>query len=391
MPRSRRNALWEYGAQWIANDPASPMLYRFWTEPGTGRTSRASLGTKDLEIAKRKLVEIVMKAAPKTSDTPLAAVLLKYFEERTDKRSSSKVARGHGRKALAFFGQAVRVRGLTEAKQRAFVDNCLQRGHKLSYVARIMATVSAAMIHSKLKEPEIIATEAKMIDKWGYSAVEPEKAYIPTDKECAELLLSRRMPEKLLRWCIIQSFNGGRPQTAIDLAPAQFNKDAGIVDLLPPGRAQIKKKYRPKVKAARTFRLLLRLWESKGLGAYGGKYCGYSTLEGAKSAIARLAKDTGIPVSTYSLRHKVTSILRKARTAEDQVSSVLGHKRPNLRTTAGYGDHDPNYQKEAADAMEAWFWRMVKMARNLEAERARNSQNTPDHAPTSRETYCLKR
>ena len=126
-----------------------------------------------------------MNDRPKTVDALLPEVLLKYFEERTDKLPSGKVARGHGRKVLAFLGNAVRVKVLTEAKQKEFVEHCLAQGHKLAYAARIMSTVSAALLHSKLVKPEIIASEAKMIDKWQLASVEPDKGYIPTDKECA--------------------------------------------------------------------------------------------------------------------------------------------------------------------------------------------------------------
>jgi integrase len=379
MPQPRKRPLFEFGGQWIANDPDSRMLYRFWTSPGTGRTSRASLGCTDLEAAKLKLAEIVIKGAPKTVDAPLSVVLETYFTGRTDKLPSGKVARGHGRKILEFVGKTARVKILTEAKQKEFVARCEDQGHKLAYAARIMATLSAALLHSKLKEPEIIATEAKMIDKWQFASAEPKKAYIPTDAECAELLLADRVTESLLRWAIIQGFTGGRPQTAVDLAPTQFRRDSGVVDLKVPGQPQIKKKFRPKVKAGRTFRLLLRAWERRGLDAFGGRYCGYSSMEGVTSALDRIATDTGIPVSSYSIRHKVTSILRAAAVPEDQVSEVLGHKRPSLRTTAGYGEFHPNYQKEAAAALEDWFWRIVRLTRKLEADKAANSRDTPDN------------
>lgn len=377
MPQPRKHALFELGGQWIAfNDPRSKVLYRFWTEPGTGRTRRASLGTADLEAAKVKLGAIVSVGAPKTVEARLSAVFLKYYEDRTDKLPSGKVARGHGKKVLAFLGDGARVKVLTEEKQKQFVEHCLEQGHKLSYVARVLATVSAAMLHSKLRDPEIIATEAKLVEKWSFVSEDPEKAYIPTDEECAQLLTSDRMCLPLLRWSIIQGFTAGRPQTGVDLGPSQFDKEAGVVALKVPGRPQVKRKYRATVKAARTFRHLLRSWERQGLDAFGGRYCGYSSMEGVKSAMDRLAADTGIPVSPYSLRHKVTSVLRKAKVPEDQISAMLGHQRVNLRTTAGYGEFDPDYQKEAAAALEAWVWRIIGLARKREADRL-NSQATP--------------
>jgi hypothetical protein len=225
MPRPRARPLFEIGDQWIAHDPGSPFLHRFWTEPGTGRTRRSSLGTTDLNEAKLALAEIVVKGAPKTVDAPLAAVLLKYFEEHADRLVSAKIARGHGRKALAFLGQTARVKALTEAKQKEFVERCLNQGHKLSYAARIMVTIAAALAHSKLAEPEIIYTEAEMIKKWKLTRVAPTKAYNPTDEECARVLLAEKMTEPLLRYLIIQCLTGGRPQTAVDLSPAPINNE----------------------------------------------------------------------------------------------------------------------------------------------------------------------
>jgi integrase len=372
MPRPRARPLFELGGQWIAHDPGSPYLHRFWTEPGTGRTRRASLGTSDLKEAKLKLAEIVLKGAPKTSSAPLAIVLERYFEEHSDALPSGKVARSHGRKVLAFLGPTARVQALTDAKQKEFVRHCMDQGHKLAYAARIMVTVAAALVHSKIREPGIVYTESAMMKTWKFVGAPPDKAYIPTDEECARLMLVD-MPVMLRRWLVIQVMTGGRPQTGVDLAPIQFNRESGIVDLNPPKRAQTKK-YRAKVRAPRTLRFLLRRWESIGLGAYGERYCGYTTMEGVKTALQRLAADTGIPVSTYSFRQKVTTVLRRARVPEDQVSMVLGHRRSNLRTTAGYGEWDPDYQREAAEALDAWFWQIRRLAQKLEA----NSRDTPD-------------
>jgi len=85
MPRKRARPLFELGGQWIAREPGSPFYHRFWTEPGTGRTRRASLRTEDLDAATKLLAEIVVKGSPKTQNAPLSAVLLDYFESRTDR------------------------------------------------------------------------------------------------------------------------------------------------------------------------------------------------------------------------------------------------------------------------------------------------------------------
>ena len=92
---------------------------------------------------------------------------------------------------------------------------------------------------------------------------------------------------------------------------------------------------------------------------------------------------TGIPITTYSARQrKVTTVLRRAGVPEDQVSELLGHKRPDLRTTAGYGDWDPEYQREAAAALDKWFWRIRKLAKakqraNLNSQATLNIESIP--------------
>jgi integrase len=372
MPRPRQKAIFELGGQWIAKEPGSRNLYRFWTEPGTGRTRRSSLGTANLAQAKLKLAEIVIKGSPKTAEASLAVVLERYFDDHTDKLRSRKIARGHGRKLLQFFGPSVRVRALSETKQQEFVEECLDQGYKLSYAARIMVTLSAALVYSKIKDPQILYSEAAMVSKWKLSSSPVKKAYIPTDDECAQLIATE-MPQMLFRWLIIQAMTCGRPETAVDLAPIQRNREAGVVDLNLPKRIQ-NKKYRPVVRTTKSLAAMLTKWEKEGLVAYGDRYCGYSTMEGVKSALQRLVAETGIPVSTYSVRHKVTTVLRRAKVPEDQISVLLGHRRPNLRTTAGYGEWDPGYLQEAAEALDRWFMKIRKLAR---AKSAGNSQDTP--------------
>ncbi len=377
MPRPRARPIFEFGGQWIAkNDPRSNRLYRFWTEPGTGRTRRASLGTEDIREAEVILVALVLGKSTKTKSSSLGLVLQTYYTEHAQDLPSKDVVRSHMRKLLTAMGASTQVETITERKQREFVERCLEEGNKLAYAARIMTTLSAALTHSKIREPEIIYTESSMVRLWKLSSSARRKAYIPTDAECAKLVNSG-VPEMLLRWAVIQALTGGRPQTAVDLAPSQFNREAGIVDLNPGNRVQ-NKKHRAKVKVGRALRFLLTKWEGAGLGPYGDRYCGYETMEGVKSAVQRVATETGIQVSTYSLRQKVTTVLRRARVPEDQVSEMLGHKRPSLRTTAGYGDWDPDYQREAAAALDDWFWRVRKLAKAAAAKLpAANSQGTP--------------
>ena len=46
------------------------------------------------------------------------------------------------------------------------------------------------------------------------------------------------------------------------------------------------------------------------------------------------------------------------------------------------GSERVSWQREAAAAMEAWFWNVVKLTRKLEAEKTGNSRHTPDNVRT---------
>lgn len=361
MPRLRARPLFELGGQWIAREPGKPGLYRFWRDAEAGRTRRASLGTANLERAKEKLAEIVVRGAPKQLDDYVSVVLEGYFEECTDGRPSEKQTRNAGKVLLRCWGPNVRVGDLDEKKQKQFGQWCIAQGFRLSYAARNLGVLSSAIRYAKIPAQRIVTNDNTMRERWKLHDAPSERRFIPTDKELGRLL-SAEMPERLFRWIIIQMATAGRPQTAIDLAPVMRDRAARVVNLNPPDRRQ-NKKFRATVREARVLRGWLDKWEKAGLDGYGGRYCGYATIEGVKTALQKLRdlEAVNLPlISTYSLRHKVTTVLRQARVSEDQVSKMLGHRRENLRVTGGYGEWSPDYLADAAAAIDAWFLRVQK-------------------------------
>src|SRR4051812_32022443 len=117
MPRPRQKALFELGGQWIAKEAGKPGFYRFWHDAGTGHSRRASLGTADIEVAKTRLAEIIVRGAPKSSDSHLSIVLERYFVERSDHLRTKNMARHAGKLVLRRWGALTRVAAITEEKQ----------------------------------------------------------------------------------------------------------------------------------------------------------------------------------------------------------------------------------------------------------------------------------
>jgi integrase len=393
MPRPRARPLFELGGQWIAQDPASPFLHRFWTEPGTGRTSRASLRTTDLEAAKQLLAEIVIKGTPKTANTPCSAVLLAYFENRTDKLPSAKAARHAGRLMLACWGQTVRVNAVTEAKQREFAEKSIAKGNSIAYVSRNLSVLAAALAYAGIPQ-RVIFGKGPMVSRWGLQPKAARRVFIPSDDELARLL-ALPVVENFWRWMIISLMTGARPEAVLDLKPSQRVRDAGLLHLNPARRVQ-NKKYRPSVREPKALTEWLDRWEGDMVAVKrkrlcipeldpvdisGDSYCGYASVESVQTAIERLRgknteKMVNLPgLSAYSFRHKVTTVLRKARLSEDEIGTQLGHRREAARTTAGYGEWDPDYLQGVASALDAWLLKLqFKVSRkSLFAARVRAS------------------
>jgi hypothetical protein len=76
--------------------------------------------------------------------------------------------------------------------------------------------------------------------------------------------------------------------------------------------------------------------------------CAYASIESVQSAIegyrgGKNSNTNAKRLSAKSFRHKVTTVLCKARLPEDEIRIQLGHRREAARTSAGYGEWDPDY------------------------------------------------
>jgi len=272
---------------------------------------------------------------------------------------------------LAFWGETIRVAAITETKQKDFAEDAIAKGHSLSYISRNLSVLAAAFAHAKIDQ-KVIFGKSQMVERWALQPKAPRRAFIPTDDEVAKLL-ALPLAEDFWRWLIMSLLTGGRPEAVLELTPAQRERDSGLLDLNPPGRRQ-NKKHRPAVREPKALTAWLDRWESEMLAARlkrevgalsvdisRDRYCSYASVESVQTAIERLRskntkKTVNLPrLSAYSFRHKVATVLRKARQSEDEIGLQLGHRRESARTTAGYGEWDPDYLNGVADALDAWF------------------------------------
>jgi len=365
MPRLKARSEFELAGQWIAQEPGRPGYYRFWIDPAIGRTRRASLGTTDIEEAKARLAEIVVRGAPADSDTHLAIILEKYFVERTDYLASSKPARHAGRLLLECWGEMVKVSALTEARNREFVEWSLKWGHSLSYISRNLGVAAAALAHAKV-HTDLIYNEGAILDKWPSFKPKPRrKTFEPTEEELARLL-AQRMPENLRRWILLAMATVGRPTAVMELTPASRDRAHGLINLNPDGRRQ-NKKFRASVREPAAITKLLDQWEGTGKHKMKSedRYCTYASESSIDTALARACVPTkaNLPgLSLYSFRHLGTSVLRRAKVPKEQIDYQLGHRQGGARSTQDYGQYEADYLADASVALNAWIERVLALA-----------------------------
>lgn len=380
MPRPRQKALFELGGQWIGRESGKPFLYRFWHDAGTGHSRRASLGTENLEAAKAALAEIVVKGAPKDSDSYLSVILETYYQARTDHLPSAYQARRAGTLALECWGDLIRAGGIDEERQKKFVRDGLKAKQAISYISRNLGVIAAAIEHAGLNI-RITYGETAILNRWPEfeksPALKPKakrKIYEPTDEEMARLLRANISPA-FRRWVLNSMATAGRPEAVLQLTPDSRVRDLGLIDLNPEGRRQ-NKKYRAAVRVIPSQKMWLDQWEAEDAAARKKKrnlapeYVRYASVDSIDTVLQRYRdkEEINIPrLSAYSIRHRATSVMRADKVPGEQISYQLGHRRPRekgeSRTTRNYGSFEADYLKDASAALERWVSKILKLAK----------------------------
>lgn len=363
MSRPRLNPLFEIGDYWIGQEPNSPLLYRYWRDRNVGRTRRATLGTDDLEEAKIRLAEIVVRDSPATPESYLSTIFDKYCDEHGDKTATGTTARWTCRQYLECWGKNATASDVTEARQKQFAEWCSERKMAVSTIARHQEILRAALRYSGISI-KVFSNQTHLKNAWRINTKAPRRVYIPTDAELRRLW-AIDMPENLRRWILISLCTGCRPAAALDLSPSSRRREAGLIDLLPEGRVQ-NKKHRPVVRVPPVLAGALNRWERDKVKNEGGRYSGYANYAGVAQALERICVETkaNIPaLTTYSFRHKVATVLRAAKVPKEQRQAQLGHIAPGDRISDAYGEYDRDFLKESCQALETWVRGIVKPVR----------------------------
>lgn len=356
MGRVKKDKVFEYKGWWIEQVAGSPYWYGFRYNPDTGRVSRTSLGTDDLDTAKDELIAMVQLEGPKTDDSLLAAVLEAYFRDVSDAQPSAETARYAGMHILDFWGAEARVSDVTVDRQQGFWDWSKKKGHKPSTTSRNLTVLSAALRHGIRSGPvpRVITSAKKVATHQGVPEPQPVE-WIPSDDELARFLdsLDDNQGEHVFRYSLIALNTLARPGCILELAPACIDTARGLIDLNPKGRAQNNKR-RPIVRLTDTLRPWLASWHQADMPYVRFRDVAVGSV---RRTFKRHGAGLGFPQFTpYTLRHKMATELAARGVPQEVLQRQLGHKVPDMRTTARYIKFDPRHLAEAKSAIEDYLF-----------------------------------
>jgi len=252
----------------------------------------------------------------------------------------------------------VRVSDFTEARVKAFWRYChFKLGHAVATIARNTSVAATAMKHCRIPNAPTIQYQATQIAEH-LNVPDPEpRDWEPKDEELARIL-DNTTSEPLFRFLMLSLLTGARPGAVLDMGSWSLT-DEGLLQSNPSGRRQ-NKKFRPTVGIPETLAAWLEEWGPAG------RWVIYKSRHGYGQAIRRLCarKAVNVPEFTaYSIRHKVTTILRNAGVPEEKIQVQQGHRRPESRISRGYGKFEAEYFVEVCDALDDYVERLDRITK----------------------------
>lgn len=345
MPRYAKRRF-QVGDFWLDTRVGSPAFYRCWLDGRQVR--RVSLGTIDEAEAKRLLIEWVAAnyQAPADDLPPSKVKLRDVLQDYWN---------GHGQHVRSHETTAIMLRYWNEYWGEATVADVRDAKRQDGFRAHLSKRLGHNSINRCL---EVGRAAIRRAWKRGVISSAPFVQMLPSiENKPMGRPLSHDELVALLRGCtqphlrlyiVLGLATGGRPEAITDLRWEQVDGD--LIRLNPEGRAQ-NKKYRPVVRVGEATKAVLNAaYEGRGsehLIAFRGRQVR------RLDTIWKKATDGMAPgVTAYSLRHTVARYLRTEGVDAWQVSSLLGHRRVGFEMSERYTAHSPDYQKDAAAALD---------------------------------------
>jgi integrase len=279
-------------------------------------------------------------------------VLTSYFEEVSDSKPSGPQARYAAARILEFWGETARVSQVTDARQIAFARWAHAKDLSVSYIARMLSVLSAALRHALgVDAPRVYTWAGTIASKLDVPESEPRE-WIPSDAQLAAFLdsLTGHQAQHVFCYTIIALNTLARPAAILGLRPSQVVGD--LINLNPQERRQTKKR-RPTLRVTDTLAPWLEAWSPPADAPY--VLHNGSPVGSIRQTFKRKGQDLGFPQLTpYALRHKMATELAARSVSRDEIALQMGHMMPDLRTTGHYIKFDRRYLAAAKGAIEEY-------------------------------------
>lgn len=325
----------------------SPNWYIYEYDEATGQCPRTSTRIRDdgtpeaLAKAERALAKFILSRTSRQELPGLTVVqaLLRYYELYGKTRFSAPVIR-------------------TLLKQVAeHIPTQLAETFEIQEQEAFLSALEVSPATQR-RTLGIIAAACRFLKRRKEMSTVPEFAQIKVPKAAGVARLSIPQLRALFNattsprqelFLLLSLATLSRPCAVLDLEWSRVDLEHGLVDLQPPARERTKK-HRPIVPLPPTLVRYLKDHTGTGLVIqWGGK-----RLYNHRMLYRRVSARAGVTTTAYGIRKAGASWLRQKGVPELDIKGMLGHSMTGCTET--YAQYDPEYMKEARDAIEALLW-----------------------------------
>jgi integrase len=343
MPRYTKRDF-QLGEWWLTQRKDSRAYYAVRFNRAKASNERRSLGTTELSVAQERLTELYLKTRKvhdeKPEEASLADVLRRYWENHASTTRSADSNRFCLDVWVEYWEDSP-VSALKDiTKQEAFHKALRNREFSPAGIMRVI-NIGKAALNRAYARGELAAVPRLLSVPIGRQ----KPMGRPIDLPDLQLIYANAAPhvQAFMLWAL---GTGARPEAIFQLHSRQIDFEHGLIDLNPPDREQVWKKYRP------TVRLPDALWDR--FEGYAVSYEGQPITTLTKS-LARACKRAGVqPCSPYSFRHTAARWMRKSGVPPWEVAAQLGHSAgKEYAVTERYAFFSPDYLANAVKALDA--------------------------------------
>jgi integrase len=301
-----------------------------------GRTKRTSLGTKDRQVAERRLIDLQQGRRRKA--TTVAEMYQDYLAERGPHLASMETLRFSWKRLAPVFGH-LRPDQITRALTRAYALKERRRGVGDGSIRRDLGVLGAIV---------------RYIDKHTAAVIEmpaapPPKALYLTREQYRSLRDAAQRTAHLHLFVVLAYRTGGRASAILELTWDRVDMERGQIKL---GLGEQHAKGRATVPMTGDTREILLRAREAALTEYVIEYAGRRVLS-VKRAFRAAVDSAGLPkgVSPHVLRHSAAVHMAESSVPMAEIAQFLGHSSESV-TYRVYARFSPDFLRRAAGVLE---------------------------------------